>query len=121
MDTSSCQAAPSTSSSLAGCHSLRLSILLCHLALLFLALCCFVSIAKQQNRITFLATDDVGKIPSSLSARALWRSVPSDKQATCNMGTYKKHPISHCGMALTEKGFMLFCILFQQDKVNGKS
>lgn len=91
-----------TSGRLAGCHGLRLSILLCHLAPLYLGLCCFVSIAKQQNRIMFLATNDVRKTPSLLSARAFFlRSVPSDKQATC-----KKCPISRYGMALAEEGFM---------------
>lgn len=73
-----------------------------------------VSTANQQKIITFFATGDVGEIPVSWSARAFL-----EKQATCNMGTYKKClPISRGGMSLTEQAFMLLCILLWQDEAD---
>lgn len=82
----------STWNSLAGCHSLRLSILLCHLALLDLALPGFASLAKRLNRIALWATDNVGKSPSAVSARAFRRGVPWDERPPAIWGLTRNAP-----------------------------
>lgn len=69
MDASSCQIGCECCKQPGWVPQLEAIILLCHLPLLYLALCCLVFIAKQQKRISFLAAEDMGKIPSSLRAR----------------------------------------------------
>lgn len=70
MDASSCQIGCECCKQPGWVPQLEAIILLCHLPLLYLALCCLVSNAKKQTRIIFLGADDVGKIHSSLRARA---------------------------------------------------
>lgn len=102
---------------MAGCHSLRLSILLCHLARLDLALPGFASLAKHLNRIVLRTTDNVGKSPSAVSARAFWRGVPWDKRPPAIWGLTRNAPFPLMERSLQKKALCSFAVYCDRMKL----